>query len=114
MKRKMLIAGFHNQLQLHTKIDLKNSRFKLSSQRRIPAGEWLDDIPPFSIKEIEQQTERSGKTPEKEIMKTLYKGENVNVSVIYLLILYTQSGTMNNYVKCKASMKKEKKRVSVK
>ena len=46
-------------------------------------------------------------------MKALDKGENVNVSVIYLLILYTQSA-MNNYVKCKASMKKEKKRVSVK
>ena len=36
MKQRMLIAGFNNQLQLHTKLDLKNSRFQLSNQMRIP------------------------------------------------------------------------------
>ena len=60
-------------------------------------GKSLDNLPPFSIKEIEQHRLNSGKTRKSAIIRTL-KGRNLNVSVIYLLILYAQSGTMNIFM----------------
>ena len=60
-------------------------------------GKSLDNLPPFSIKEIEQHILNSGKTRKSAMIKTL-KGRNLNVSVIYLLILCAQSGTMNIFM----------------
>ena len=37
-------------------------------------GKSLDNLPPFTIKEIEQHRLNSGKTPESAIIKTLDKG----------------------------------------
>ena len=60
-------------------------------------GKSLDNLLPFTIKEIKQHRLNSGKTPESTIIKTLGKGRKFNVSVIYLLILYTRSGTIFLY-----------------
>ena len=80
-------------------VTLNKTRFE---QQQVPTfksnedswGKSLDNIPPFTIKEIEQHRLNSGETPESAIIKTLDKGRKFNVSVIYLLILYTQSGAM--------------------
>ena len=61
-------------------------------------GKSLDNLSPFTINEIEQHRLNSGKTPENAIIKHWIREENLNVSVIYLLILYTQSGTMNIFM----------------
>ena len=81
-------------------------------------GKSLYNLLPFTVKEIEQHRLNSGKTPESAIIKTQgIREENLNVSVIYLLYtLYTKWGNDYFYVKCKfkASIKKEKRRVTVK
>ena len=61
-------------------------------------GKSIDNLPQFTIKEIEQHRLNSGETPESAIIKTLDNGRKFNVSVIYLPILYTQSGTMNIFM----------------
>ena len=84
-------------------ITLNKSRFE---KQQVPTfnsnkDSWeksLDNLPPFTIKEIELYGLNSGKTPESAIIKTLDKGKKLNVGVIYLLILYTQIGTMNIFM----------------
>ena len=61
-------------------------------------GKSLDNLSPFTVKEIEQHRLNSGKTPESAIIKHWIREENLNTSFIYLLILYTQSGTMNIFL----------------
>ena len=61
-------------------------------------GKSLDNLSSFTINEIEQHRLNSGKTPENAIIKHWIREENLNVSVIYLLILYTQSGTINIFL----------------
>ena len=80
-------------------------------------GKSLDNLPPFTIKEIEQHRLNSGKTPESAIIKTLDKGRKFKCErYISADTLYTKWD--NEYFcvkcKCKASMKKEKRRVTVK
>ena len=80
-------------------------------------GNSLDNLPPFTIKEIEQHGLNSGKTPESAIIKTMDKGRKFKCErSISADTLYTKWD--NEYFcvkcKCKASMKKEKRRVTVK
>ena len=80
-------------------------------------GKSLDNLPPFTIKEIEQHRLNSGKTPESAIIKTLDKGRKFKCErYISADTLYTKWDNEYSYVKCecKASMKKEKRRVTVK
>ena len=80
-------------------------------------GKSLDNLPPFTIKEIEQHRLNSGKTPESAIIKTLDKGRKFKCErYISADTLYTKWDNEYFYVKykCKASMKKEKRRVTVK
>ena len=111
----MLIVCFHNELHLHwTKLDLKNSRF-ISNEDFW--GKWLNNLPPFTIKEIEQVRLDSGKIPESTILKTLDKGRKFESErYISADTLCTKWGNEFFYVKweCKASIKREKKKVTVK
>ena len=80
-------------------------------------GKSLDNLPPFTIKEIEQHRLNSGKTPESAIIKTLGKGRKFKCErYISANTLYTKWDNEYFYVNCKskASMKKEKKRVTLK
>ena len=80
-------------------------------------GNSLDNLPPFTIKEIEQHRLNSGKTPESAIIKTLDKGRKFKCErYISADTLYTKWDNEYFFVKykCKASMKKEKRRVTVK
>ena len=80
-------------------------------------GKSLDNLSPFTIKEIEQHRLNSGKTPESAIIKTLDKGRKFKCErYISADTLYTKWDNEYFYVKykCKASMKKEKRRVTVK
>ena len=80
-------------------------------------GESLNNLPPFTIKEIEQHRLNSGKTPESAIIKTLDKGRKFKCErCISAVTLYTKWDNKYFYVKCdcKASMKKENRRVTVK
>ena len=61
-------------------ITLNKSRFEKQQVPTFKSNEdsWeksLDNLPPFTIKEIELQRLNSGKTPESTIIKTLDKGE---------------------------------------
>ena len=80
-------------------------------------GKSLDNLPPFVIKEIKQHRLNSGKTPESAIIETLDKGRKSKCDrYISADILYTKWDNEYFYGKCecKASMKKEKSRVTVK
>jgi len=80
-------------------------------------GKSLTLLPPFTIKEIEEHRLCSGKTPESAIIKTLDKGRKFK-SERYISAdsVYTQCDGVYFFVKCecKASMKKEKRKVLVK
>ena len=80
-------------------------------------GKSLDNLPPFTIKEIEQHRLNSAKTPESAIIKTLDKRKKFKCErYVPADTLYTKWDNEYFYVKCdcKASMKKEKRRVTVK
>ena len=77
----------------------------------------LDNLSPFTIKGIEQHRLNSGKTPESAIIKTLDKGRKFKYELyISADTLYTKWDNECFFVKCecKASIKKEKRRVTVK
>ena len=77
----------------------------------------LDNLPPFTVKEIEQHRLNRGKTPESVIIKTLDKGRKFKSGHYRSAdTLYTKWDKKYFYVKCdcKAGMKKEKRRVTVK
>ena len=80
-------------------------------------GKSLDNLPPFTVKEIEQHRLNSGKTPESAIIKALDKGRKFKCE------RYISADTLNTkwyneyfYVKCdcKPSIKKEKSHSKVK
>ena len=80
-------------------------------------GISLDNLPPFTIKEIEQHRLKSGKTPESAIIKTLDKERKVECErYISVDTLYKKRDNEYFYVECecKVSMKKDKRRVTVK
>ena len=61
-------------------ITLNKSRFEKQQVPTFKSNEdsWeksLDNLPPFTVKEIELHRLNSGKTPESAIIKTLDKGE---------------------------------------
>ena len=83
-------------------------------------GEWgksLKYLPPFTIKEIELHRLNSGKSPESAIIKTLDRGRKFKCER-YLSAdsVYTKWDIKYFHAKCdcKASMKKEKRKVTVK
>ena len=80
-------------------------------------GESLEMLPQFTIKEIEQHSQLSGKTPESAIIKILDRGRKFkNERYITSDSIFTKCDKSVFYVKglCKASMKKEKRSVAVK
>ena len=80
-------------------------------------GKSLDNLSSFTIKEIEQHRLNSGKTPESAIIKTLDKGRKFKYELyISADTLYTKWDNEYFFVKCecKASIKKKKRRVTVK
>ena len=80
-------------------------------------GKSLGNRPSFTIKEIEEHRLKSGKTPESAILKTQDKGRKPKCArYISADTLYIKWDNEYFYVKCecKASMKKEKRRVTVK
>ena len=73
-------------------------------------GKSLEMLPQFTIQEIEQYRQLSGKTPELAIIKTLYRGWKFkNECYITSDSIFTKCDKGVFYVKglCKASMKKE-------
>ena len=77
----------------------------------------LEMLPQFTIKEIEQHRQLSGKTPESAIIKTLDRGRQFkNERYITSDSIFTKCDKGIFYVKglSKASMKKEKCSVAVK
>ena len=73
-------------------------------------GKSLEMLPQFTIQEIEQYRQLSGKTPELAIIKTLYRGRKFkNECYITSDSIFTKCDKGVFYVKglCKASMKKE-------
>ena len=80
-------------------------------------GKSLEMLPQFTIKEIEQHRQLSGKTPESAIIKTLDRGRKFkNERYITSDSIFAKRCKGIFYVKglCKASMKKEKRLVTVK
>ena len=80
-------------------------------------GKSLEMLPQFTIKEIEQHRQLSGKTPESAIIKTLDRGRKFkNERYITSDSIFTKCDKGVFYVKglCKASMKKEKRSAAVK
>ena len=74
-------------------------------------GKSLDNLPPFTIKEIEQHRLNSGKTPESAIIKTLDKGRKSKCQCyISADTLYTKWDNEYFFVECecKASIKKRR------
>ena len=70
----------------------------------------LEMLPQFTIKEIEQHRQLSGKTPESAIIKTLDRGRKFkNERYITSDSIFTKCDKGIFYVKglCKASMKKQ-------
>ena len=103
-------------------VTLYKSRFE---KKQVPSfksnedswGKSRDNLPQFTIKEIEQLRLNSGKTPESVIIKTLDKGRKFKCErYISADTLYTKWDNEYFHVKCdcKASMNKEKRRVTVK
>ena len=81
------------------------------------SGKSLEMLPQFTIKEIEQHRQLSGKTPESAIIKTLDRGRKFkNERYITSDSIFTKCDKRVFYVKglCKASMKKEKCSAAVK
>ena len=75
-------------------------------------GKSLEMLPQFTIKEIEQHRQLSGKTLEPAIIKTLDRGRKFkNERFITSDSIFTKCDKGIFYVKglCKASMKKEKR-----
>ena len=82
-----------------------------------PWGKSLEMLPQFTMKEIEQHRQLSGKTPKSAIIKTSNRGRKFkNERYIPSDSIFTKCGKGIFYVKglCKASMKKEKRSVTVK
>ena len=80
-------------------------------------GKSLEMLPQFTIKEIEQHRQLSGKTPESAIIKALDRGRKFkNEPYITSDSILTKCDKGVFYVKglCKPSMKKEKRSVAVK
>ena len=80
-------------------------------------GKSLEMLPQFTIKEIEQHRQLSGKTPESAIIKTLNTGRKFkNERYITSDSIFAKRYKGIFYVKglCKASMNKEKRSVTVK
>ena len=80
-------------------------------------GKSLHNLSSFTIKEIEQHRLNSGKTPESAIIKTLNKGRKFKYELyISAETLYTKWDNEYFSVKCecKASIKKEKRRITEK
>ena len=80
-------------------------------------GKSLEMLPLFTIKEIEQHRQLSGKTPESAIIKTLDRGQKFkNECCITSDSIFTICDKSVFYVKglYKASLKKEKHSVAVK
>ena len=80
-------------------------------------GKSLEMLPQFTIKEIEQHRQLSGKTLEPAIIKTLDRGRKFkNERFITSDSIFTKCDKSIFYVKglCKARMKKEKRSVVVK
>ena len=80
-------------------------------------GKSLEMLPQFTIKEIEQHRQLSGKTPESAIIKTLDRGRKFkNERYITSDSIFKKCDKGIFYVKglYKASMKKEKRSVAVK
>ena len=74
-------------------------------------GKSLDNLPPFTIKEIEQHRLNGGKTPESAIIKTLDKGRKFKCErYISADTLYTKWDNERFCVKyvCKVSMEKRR------
>ena len=102
-------------------ITLNKTRFEKQQAPALKSNEdswWksLDNLAPFTIKEIEQHRLNSGKTLESAIIKTLDKGRKFKYErYISTDTLYTKWDKEHFYVKCdcKASMKKEKRKVTV-
>ena len=98
-------------------------QFRLSSSESEPAdfdenrwGKSLICLPSVTIKEIEEHRLSSGKTPDSAIIKTLDRGRKFKTER-YLSAdsVFTKWDQFYFYIKCqcKASMKKEKRDVSV-
>ena len=80
-------------------------------------GKSRDNLPPFTIKEIQHHRLNSVKTPASAIMKPMDKKVKFKYErYISSDTLYTKWDNRYFYVKCqcKASMKKEKRRVTAK
>ena len=80
-------------------------------------GKSLEMLPQFTIKEIEQHRQLTGKTPESAIIKTLDRGRKFkNERYITSDSIFIKCDKGIFFVKglCKASMKKEKRSVAVK
>ena len=74
-------------------------------------GKSLDNLPPFTIKEIEQHRLNGGKTPESAIIKTLDKGRKFKCErYISAYTFYTKWDNERFCVKyvCKVSMEKRR------
>ena len=79
-------------------------------------GKSLEMLPQFTIKEIEQHRQSSGKTPESAIIKILDRGLKFKNERITSDSIFPKCDAGVFYVKglCKASIKKEKCSVAVK
>ena len=74
------------------------------------------NFPSFTIKEIEEHRLKSGKTPESSIIKTLNRGRQFkNERYISADSIYTKwdDNLFTVMAQCKASMKKDKRKVVV-
>ena len=80
-------------------------------------GKSLKGIPTFTIKEIEQHRLKCGKTPESAIIKTLDRGRKFKEERYISadnIFTSTDSGSFYFQCKCKASMKKDFRKVFIK
>ena len=74
-------------------------------------GKSLDNLPPFTVKEIEQHRLNGGKTPESAIIKTLDKVRKFKCErYISADTLYTKFDNEYFYVKCACKVSMEKRR----
>lgn len=100
-------------------IDLPIAIINESKKQVVELDTWgksLSLLPAFTIKEIEEHRLRSGKTPESSIIKTLDRGRKFkNERYLTSDSVSTKWDEQCFYLKCqcKASMKKEKRDVSV-
>ena len=89
---------------------------KILPPDEISWGKSLMNFPSFTIKEIEEHRLKSGKTPESSIIKTLNRGRQFkNERYISADSIYTKwdDNLFTVMAQCKASMKKDKRKVVV-